>query len=98
MSRVRNYEADLTPCRIPLSELLDPVGVRHIVADVTAIAPADRTVITSIGTHTYDRLVTALGSRVAKPDLPGLQEFGFDVDTYDGAMRLQRSPRSGRRR
>ena len=24
-----------------------------------------------------------------KPDLPGLREFGFDVDTYDGAMRLQ---------
>ena len=41
-------------------------------------------------TYGYDRLVVALGSRVAKPDLPGLREFGFDVDTYDGAMRLQR--------
>ena len=37
----------------------------------------------------YDRLVLAMGSRVAKPDLPGLAEFGYDVDTYDGAMRLQ---------
>jgi NADH:ubiquinone reductase (H+-translocating) len=27
---------------------------------------------------------------VAKPDLPGLREFGFDVDTYDGAMKLHR--------
>ena len=32
----------------------------------------------------------ALGSQVVKPDIPGLREFGFDVDTYDGAMRLQR--------
>jgi NADH:ubiquinone reductase (H+-translocating) len=88
--RVRNYEADLTPCRIPLGDVLDPAGVGHIVADVTAIDPASRTVRTSVGTHTYDRLVVALGSRVVKPDIPGLREFGFDVDTYDGAMKLQR--------
>lgn len=88
--RVRNYEADLTPCRIPLSEVLDPAGVRHITADVTAIDPASRTVTSSAGTHTYDRLVVALGSQVVKPGIPGLHEFGFDVDTYDGAARLQR--------
>ncbi|MBE1550849.1 NADH dehydrogenase [Mycobacterium sp. OAS707] len=88
--RVRNYEADLTPCRVPLTEVLDPVGVEHLTADVTAIHPASHTVTSSAGTHTYDRLVVALGSRVVKPDIPGLQEFGFDVDTYDGAMRLQR--------
>lgn len=87
--RVRNYEADLAPCRIPLPELLDPAGVRHIAADVTAIDPAGRTVTTSAGTQTYDRLVVALGSAVVKPDLPGLDEFGHDVDTYDGAVRLQ---------
>ena len=40
-------------------------------------------------TLSYDRLVLALGSRVVKPDLPGLAEFGYDVDTYDGAMKLQ---------
>jgi NADH dehydrogenase len=26
---------------------------------------------------------------VVKPNLPGLAEFGYDVDTYDGAMKLQ---------
>jgi len=87
--RVRNYESDLTPCRIPLTDVLDPVGVEHLTADVTAIDPASHTVTSSAGTHIYDRLVVALGSRVVKPDIPGLQEFGFDVDTYDGAMRLQ---------
>jgi NADH dehydrogenase len=87
---VRNYEADLTPCRIPLSDVLDPAGVRHVTADVTAIDPVMRSVETTTGTHQYDRLVVALGSRVAKPDIPGLREFGFDVDTYDGAVKLQR--------
>jgi NADH:ubiquinone reductase (H+-translocating) len=88
--RVRNYEADLTPCRIPLSDVLDPAGVGHITADATAIDPASHTVMTSAGTHTYDRLVVALGSQVVKPPIPGLNEFGFDIDTYDGAMKLQR--------
>jgi NADH:ubiquinone reductase (H+-translocating) len=88
--RVRNYEADLTPCRIPLRDVLDPTGVRHIAAEVKAIDPASRTVTSSVGTHAYDRLVMALGSQVVKPDIPGLDEFGFDVDTYDGATRLQR--------
>jgi NADH dehydrogenase len=87
--RVRNYEADLRPCRIPLQQLLDPVGVGHVTATVTGIDTAARTVATSAGPRPYDRLVIALGSRVAIPDLPGLGEFGFDVDTYDGAMRLQ---------
>lgn len=92
--RVRNYESDLTACRIPLSDVLDPVGVAHTTADVTAIDTAARTVTFSgtdgIGSQDYDRLVFALGSSVATPDLPGLREFGFDVDTYDHAIRLNR--------
>ena len=88
--RVRNYEADLSACRIPLQDLLDPAGVGHITADVTGIDAAAATVSTADGaTLGYDRLVLALGSRVVKPDLPGLAEFGYDVDTYDGAMKLQ---------
>jgi NADH:ubiquinone reductase (H+-translocating) len=86
--RVRNYEADLSPSRIPLRDILDPVGVRHITADVTAIDPSARTVIHSGGLHTYDRLVVALGSEVVKPDIPGVAEFGFDVDTFDSATKL----------
>lgn len=88
--RVRNYEADLSACRIPLQDLLDPVGVGHITAEVTGIDAAAATVSTADGaTLGYDRVVVALGSRVVRPDLPGLAEFGYDVDTYDAAMRLQ---------
>jgi len=88
--RVRNYETDLSACRIPLADLLDPVGVGHVTTEVTAIDGGARTVITSGGeTYGYDRLVLASGSHVVKPDIPGLREFGFDVDTYDGAVALQ---------
>ncbi|MBW0011614.1 FAD-dependent oxidoreductase [Mycobacterium sp.] len=89
--RVRNYEMDLSACRIPLAELLDPVGVAYVATEVTAIDTAARTVTASSGaTFGYDRLVLASGSRVLRPDVPGLREFGFDVDTHDGALTLQR--------
>ena len=93
--RVRNYEADLSPCRIPLQELLDPAGIGRITADVTGIDATAATVTTSDGaTRGYDRLVLAVGSTVAKPNLPGLADYAFDVDTYDGAMKLQLHIRS----
>lgn len=88
--RVRNYEADLSACRIPLADVLDPAGVAHVTANVTGIDAGARKVTSSSGqTYRYDRLVLAAGSRLVKPDVPGLREFGFDVDTYDGAIRLQ---------
>jgi NADH dehydrogenase len=91
--RVRNYEADLEPCRIPLDAVLDPAGVGHVQADVTGIDSDARIVTAETGgattTFHYDRLVLAAGSAVVKPDIPGLREYAFDVDTYDGAKRLE---------
>jgi NADH dehydrogenase len=90
--RVRNYESDLSACRIPLNEVLDPVSVGHRLADVTAIDPVAKTVTAQndgrTTTYGYDRLVLASGSQVVLPDVPGLKEFGFDVDTFDGATKL----------
>jgi len=37
----------------------------------------------------YDRLVLATGSSVNRPDLPGVAEFAFDVDTIESATRLE---------
>jgi NADH dehydrogenase len=87
--RVRDYETDLSPSRIPLSDLLDPVGIKHITGEVTAIDAPARIVESTAGAHGYDRLVLALGSQVVKPDIPGLREFSFDIDTHDAATRLQ---------
>ena len=90
--RVRNYEADLGDTRVAFDSVLGPVGVRRIEGEVTGIDVAGRTVAYKAGgkeqSIAYDRLVFALGSRLARPPVPGLGEHGFDVDTYAGAERL----------
>jgi NADH:ubiquinone reductase (H+-translocating) len=90
--RVRNYEADLSGTRVPLADILDPIGVRWIVADISDVNAGDRTVAcVAAGKSSelaYDRLVFCLGSRLARPPIPGLKEHAFDVDTYEAAMHL----------
>ncbi|MBB4429523.1 NADH dehydrogenase [Bradyrhizobium sp. CIR48] len=91
--RVRNYEVDLSEVAIPLPQLLDPVGVSHEIGEVEAIDPVrhEISLVTSSGEQTlvYDRLVLALGSEVMRPDIPGLAEHAFDVDTYTAALHLE---------
>jgi NADH:ubiquinone reductase (H+-translocating) len=91
--RVRNYEPDLQDVRVPLAEVLDPIGVRCVGGEVTDIDLAGRavTVRAPSGPRTlpYDRLLFALGSELTRPALPGLGEHAFDVDTYGGARRLE---------
>lgn len=90
--RVRNYEVDLSEVALPLPQLLDPIGVTHGLGEVEAVDPARRQIslVTSSGEETlsYDRLVLALGSEVMRPNIPGLAEHAFDVDTYAAALRL----------
>lgn len=42
--RVRNYEADLSQVRVPLAQVLDPIGVRIVEAAVTGIDVAAKRV------------------------------------------------------
>ena len=58
-----------------------PIGVRRVEGEVTGIGLAAQTL-------PYDRLVFALGSRLHHPNLAGLAESAFDVDTYNGGARL----------
>jgi len=91
--RVRNYEQDLESTIIPLSKVLDPIGVRFVQGAVTGIDTTGQTV--AIDTPTggqslaYDRLVYALGSQLRRPPIPGLAEHSFDIDTYRAAKRLE---------
>src|SRR5215468_10484076 len=62
--RVRNYEVDISDVALPLAGLLDPVGVKHGIAEVEAI-DVDKQQVTVAGSGEklrYDRLVLALGS------------------------------------
>jgi NADH dehydrogenase len=90
--RVRNYEADLSAVRVPLDDVLGPIGVRRLEGEVAGIDLTGQTVTVTIAngqrTIPYDRLVFALGSQLLRPNVPGLAEHGFDVDTYNGAARL----------
>src|SRR5437763_4965054 len=58
--RVRNYEVDLGDVAIPLSEVLNPIGVKHFTAEVTGIDVAKQQVdiVTARGQKflAYDRL------------------------------------------
>ncbi|MBV8091987.1 MAG: hypothetical protein JOY71_30565 [Acetobacteraceae bacterium] len=69
--RVRNYDADLSHTRVLLSDVLDPIGVKHWQGEVTNLDIAMRRVACLIeGTERhvpYDRLVFVLGSRLVRP-------------------------------
>ena len=90
--RVRNYERDLSGVRVALDEVLEPIGVERVAGEVVGIDFETRQVTYSVGAAyrsiSYDRLVFALGSQLVRPDIPGLGEFAFDVDTYDSAAWL----------
>jgi NADH:ubiquinone reductase (H+-translocating) len=88
--RVRNYEAKLDDTRVRLDDILRPIGVARVESEVTDIDLAQRRILLSGGMEplSYDRLVFALGSRLVRPPIPGLAEYGFDVDTYHGGLRL----------
>lgn len=86
--RVRCYEADLSSIRVPLDEVLGPIGVTRVEDRVTGIDPAARTVTRAGGPPiAYDRLLLAAGSALRVPPIPIAQPT-FDVDTYDGGRRL----------
>jgi NADH dehydrogenase len=90
--RVRCYEADLAPVRVPLDEVLAPIKVQRIEGQVTGIDLTSRTLAVAgirgkLPDIAYHRLILAAGSSVARPPIPQGQQT-FDVDTYGGGVRL----------
>ena len=78
---------------------LGRLGVRVVRARVERIDPPTRTVHTSAGLLTYDRLVVALGADLAPERVPGAPPDARNVYTVEGAARLHddlRSLRGGR--
>ena len=70
--------------------MLRPIGVERVEAEITGIDFASRRgpMRGSASPLPYDRLVFALGSRLARPPIPGLDAHAFDVDTYEAGCRL----------
>lgn len=107
--RPRLYEAAPGTMATPLGGLLADAGIRYVQGIVEAIRPdADELdYIDPAGVRTtlpYDRLVLAAGSRLFRPDIPGLREHAFSVDQRDEAValddhlrKLSRQPPSAKR-
>lgn len=91
--RVRNYELDLEATKVPLADVLDPIGVKWMQGRVRQVDVAGHQVRVDAAdgekTITYTRLVFALGSALVHPPIPGLAEHALDVDTYEGAVKLR---------
>lgn len=92
--RPRFYEHELAPTVAPLGELFETVGINFVQGSATAIdAQAKRVSYRSAeGSDqalTYERLIVASGSQVARPaSVAGIGQYTFDVDSYGSAARL----------
>ncbi|MDB6145141.1 MAG: FAD-dependent oxidoreductase [Pseudomonas sp.] len=92
--RPRFYESNVHQMAAPLGELFDAVGVKFITGTAETIDVAAKQVgyADASGAKismSYDKLVLATGSRVARPNLVGVNEFAFDVDQIEEAARLE---------
>jgi NADH:ubiquinone reductase (H+-translocating) len=93
--RPRLYEPNPASKTVPLEELFNVTGVRFIRGTVDTIHVLDKSVelVDSAGarsTVSYDRLVLAAGSRLARPNIPGLQEYALSVDQLEEAVELEK--------
>jgi NADH:quinone reductase (non-electrogenic) len=87
--RVRNYETDLSGLRVPLDDVMGPIGVDVVNGEVEGVDCTRREIaLAGQPALSYDRLVFALGSELVRPPIPGLAEHGFDIDTFGAAERL----------
>ncbi|KAJ3499836.1 hypothetical protein NLG97_g13 [Lecanicillium saksenae] len=91
--RPRLYEANPEMMTAPLGELFRVTGVQFIKGAVDLISTKRREVelVNHAGvrfTQPYDKLVLAAGSRLVRPDIPGLDTFAFSVDQLDDAVQL----------
>lgn len=93
--RPRLYEPEPETMSAPLSELFKAIDVRYERGSVDAIDTDGKSVefVGPKGKHrklSYDRLVLSAGSRLFKPEIPGLADFAFSVDQIDDAIALDR--------
>src|SRR5690606_18910838 len=83
----------------PLGEVFEAIDVVYLQGSVETVDTSARTteVLGPDSAHfsvTYDRLVLPTGSRLFRPDIPGLAEHGLSVDQLDEAIALDRHLRA----
>jgi NADH:ubiquinone reductase (H+-translocating) len=93
--RPRLYEPKPETLTAPLLDVLKAIEVAYVQARAETIDTKARSVglVTADGekkTLPYDRLVVATGSRLFRPNVPGLAEHGFSVDQLGDAIALDK--------
>jgi NADH:quinone reductase (non-electrogenic) len=93
--RPRLYEPKPETLTAPLLDVLKAIDVDYIQGSAETIDTKAQTVqiTTPKGTRktlSYDRLVVATGSRLFRPNIPGLAEHSFSVDSLDDAIALDK--------
>lgn len=93
--RPRLYEPNPETLTAPLQDVLEAIDVVYVRGHAEAIDTKSRIVEVAAAQSkrkklSYDRLVVATGSRLFRPNVPGLAEHGFSVDQLDDAIALDR--------
>ncbi|MBR1121151.1 NAD(P)/FAD-dependent oxidoreductase [Bradyrhizobium lablabi] len=93
--RPRLYEPKPETLTAPLLDVLKSIDVDYVQGSAETIDTKAQTVqiATSKGTRktlSYNRLVVATGSRLFRPNIPGLAEHSFSVDSLDDAVALDK--------
>jgi NADH dehydrogenase len=93
--RPRLYESKPETLTAPLLDVLNAIDVVYVQGSADTIDTKARVVqvATAKGTRktlSYDRLVVATGSKLFRPNIPGLAEHGFSVDSLDDAIALDK--------
>ncbi|KRR27812.1 pyridine nucleotide-disulfide oxidoreductase [Bradyrhizobium lablabi] len=93
--RPRLYEPKPETLTAPLLDVLKAIDVDYVQGSAETIDTKAQTVqiATPKGTRktlSYDRLVVATGSRLFRPNIPGLAEHSFSVDSLDDAIALDK--------
>lgn len=93
--RPRLYEPKPETLTAPLQDVLRAIDVVYIKGHAETIDTNSKDVgiAAAQGTRkklSYDRLVVATGSRLFRPNVPGLAEHGFSVDQLEDAVALDR--------
>src|SRR3954454_25195960 len=93
--RPRLYEPKPETLTAPLLDVLKAIDVVYAQGSAETIDTKARTVVIAAAkgakkSLSYDRLVVATGSRLFRPNIPGLAEHGFSVDSLDDAIALDK--------
>jgi NADH:ubiquinone reductase (H+-translocating) len=93
--RPRLYEPKPETLTAPLQDVLKAIDVVYVRGHAETIDAGGRKVEIAVAegkrrTLAYDRLVVATGSRLFRPNIPGLAEHGFSVDNLDDAIALDK--------